>query len=98
MTSRLPRIGIALLMLGAGASLVVSAQLGGIDAEVAEKATDANGAYVVARTDVGGFEFQRYLPTQEWMVVQEGDEVVYQLHNGETAIYTWERGDLIWRG
>lgn len=93
----LPAAVGALALLGA-AGVAVSAAEGGLDAEVTGKAHDENGAYVVVTTDLGGLEFARYLPTEAWSVVQPGDEVVYHVHSGETSIYTWESGSLIWRG
>jgi hypothetical protein len=93
---------VCVLVVGSAAALVsltaVAGGIGGIDATVTGKAHDGRAGYVVATTDVGGFEFTRYVPTAEWSVIQEGDEVVYDVLSGETSVYTLERGDLIWRG
>lgn len=93
------RAGFALVVAaGVGTVLALSAAGAGIDGTVTGKAADGNGLYVTVTTDIGGLQFERYLPTPAWTVVQEGDEVVYHVHDGETEIFTWERGDLIWRG
>lgn len=98
MASQGLRLVVAGLALGGLAVLATVSAQGGIDGTVTGKAQDGQGTYVVATTEVGGLEFQRYVPTEEWTVVQEGDAVVYDVLSGETSIYTWERGSLIWRG
>jgi hypothetical protein len=98
MASRLLQGVLAALVVGGVGVVVVTEAGGGVQAEVTDKATDERGSYVVATTDVGGLEFQRYIPADSWGAVQEGDDVVYHLHTGETEIRTWERGFLIWRG
>lgn len=70
----------------------------GIEATVTDKGTDSEGRYVVARTDIGGLEVKRYLPLHEWLVIQEGNHVVYHVNSGVTEIYTRQGGTLIWRG
>jgi hypothetical protein len=87
---------VGALVVAGLAGLVLTG--GAVEATITEKGSDEYGPYVVATTDVGGLEFQRYIPGQEWALVQEGNHVVYHLITGETEIYSWEGGWLLWRG
>lgn len=70
----------------------------GVEATVTEKGRDSEGRYIVATTEIGGFDVKRYLPADQWFAVQEGFFVVYHIQSGATEVYTSEDGRLIWRG
>lgn len=70
----------------------------GVEAKITDKGQDAQGRYVIATTEIGGYDVKRYLPATQWSAVQEGYFVIYHIRSGETEVYTSEGGTLIYRG
>lgn len=88
--------GVLALVLLAGALGYASDY--GVEATITEKGQDGGGYYVIATTEIGGLDTQRYLGQTQWALIQEGHFVVYHVRSGTIEVYTSEGGSLLYRG
>lgn len=87
--------GLLVLVL-AGVSTYLYLTDYGVEATVIGKGEDDNGAYIDLETALVPYEVRHHLPRDQWLLINEGNFVVYHINTGHVLVYSSQGGELVY--